>query len=330
MVARDLAHGGAHDVTLIDAAMQAGRGVSGRSFGWVTQLAGRTAPSQAAFDARAAGRAAYDSINATLTDRLFVPGEGALVWREDEEATAALIAERRALGAEVEALGPREIDRLAPHLAEAPPLAAHGTRDIFLRPGLAATRLARDAEEHGATLALGHSVLGVAVEGGRATGVHLAETVVPADSVVLAAGLHIPDLLPDGASAPVIGASPAALITLQAEGPAPELVLSGPGLEIRKDRREDHFLVAASWPADGGRDLDELAEEKRALAARRFPGLRHWQVASARIATRPIPEIPDGVLAEAAGGLGGLYLAAAHPGVALAPVVAQRIARLLG
>ena len=80
MLARALAGNSAHHVTLIDAAMSAGQGVSGRSFGWITQMAGFSAPPPAAFEARAAGRAAYDDLNAAMENKLFVPGEGALVW----------------------------------------------------------------------------------------------------------------------------------------------------------------------------------------------------------------------------------------------------------
>ncbi|MGR3453632.1 NAD(P)/FAD-dependent oxidoreductase [Pseudooceanicola sp.] len=201
MLARALAGNSAHHVTLIDAAMSAGQGVSGRSFGWITQMAGFSAPPPAAFEARAAGRAAYDDLNAAMENKLFVPGEGALVWRDSAAGTEALIAERRALGTRVEALGPEGIARLAPHLAETPPLAAHAPGDIFLRPGLAAARLAQSAAEMGASLAYGHSVLGVAMQAGRVTGVQLAETIIPADAVVLAAGTGIPRLLPQGATA---------------------------------------------------------------------------------------------------------------------------------
>lgn len=331
MLARALAGNSAHHVTLIDAAMSAGQGVSGRSFGWITQMAGFSAPPPAAFEARAAGRAAYDDLNAAMENKLFVPGEGALVWRDSAAGTEALIAERRALGTRVEALGPEGIARLAPHLAETPPLAAHAPGDIFLRPGLAAARLAQSAAEMGVSLAYGHSVLGVAMQAGRVTGVQLAETIIPADAVVLAAGTGIPRLLPQGATASEIAASPSALITLYAEGPAPTLALSGPGLEIRKDRRADHFLVAAAWRAgDDNTGLDALAAEKRDLAARWFPGLRNWRVASAGIGARPMPRTESGVVAEAAKGVEGLYIACGHPGVAVAPVIAGRIVALLG
>jgi len=86
MLARRLAKTGRHDVTLIDAAMSAGQGVSGRSFGWMTQLAGYGAPPRAAFEARAAGHAAYDRLNLEMDGKLFAYGDGALAWRDTEEA----------------------------------------------------------------------------------------------------------------------------------------------------------------------------------------------------------------------------------------------------
>lgn len=330
MLAQSLARTGRHDVTLIDAAMSAGQGVSGRSFGWLTQLAGYSAPSKAAFETRAAGRAAYDRLNDAMENKLFATGEGALVWRDSEAATAALIEERRALGAHVEALGPREIARLAPHLAQTPPLAAHAPGDIFLRPGIAAARLAQSAEDLGATLAYGHSVLGVVTEAGRVSGVEVSGTMIPADAVVLAAGAGIQRLLPAGVTIAEIISSPSALITLFAEGPAPTLALSGPGLEIRKDRRADHFLVTAPWRDADGLSLEEVADAKRATAAAWLPGLRNWRVASATIGNRPIPKTESGVIAEETPEVAGLYIACGHPGVAVAPVVAERISALIG
>lgn len=330
VLAHRLAREGRHEITLIDAAMSAGQGVSGRSFGWLTQIAGRRAPSPEAAAVRAEGRVGYDVLNDALDGKLFVSGEGAIAWQESESETAAMIAERRALGIEVEALDAAEIARLAPHLAAVPPLAAHAPRDIFLRPGLAAARLAQDAGEHGASLLYGHSVLGIETASGRVTGLRTAETVLPAEVVVLATGTGIARLLPGGVTAPEIGSSPSALITLYAEGPAPTLALSGPGLEIRKDRRADHFLVAATWRPESERELDALAAEKMAVAQRWFPGLRNWRIASAGIAARPMPRTASGCLAEPAGGIEGLYLACGHPGVALAPVIAERIAGLLG
>ncbi|MGR3323408.1 MAG: NAD(P)/FAD-dependent oxidoreductase [Pseudooceanicola sp.] len=329
MIAHRLARAGGHDVTLVDAAMRAGRGVSGRSFGWVTQLAGYAAPSPAAFAARAEGRRLYDDLNDRLGGKLLASGDGALVWRGTEAETAALIAERRALGADVVALDRAGIERLAPTLADAPPLAAHGAGDIFLRAGLAANRLAEAAAEDGAHVALGHSVLGLAMDGETVTGVHLAETTLRADAVILATGTAIPDLLPPGATAPEIASSPSALVNLHAEGPAPALAFSGPGLEIRKDRRDEHFIVAAPWRAGNDGTLDDLAAEKCAIAAKWFPGLRNWRVVSAGIGARPMPRTEDGLAAGPVLGVAGLYVAAGHPGVALAPLVAERIAALL-
>jgi len=153
---------------------------------------------------------------------------------------------------------------------------------------------------------------------------------IPADAVILAAGAGIPRLLPEGVTAPQIIASPSALITLYAEGPAPELVLSGPGLDIRKDRRADHFLVTAPWRAEAGAVLEDVAAERLATAAKWFPGLRNWRVASAGIGNRPIPQTESGVIAEQTAEVAGLYIACGHPGVAVAPVIAERITALLG
>ncbi|MDF1854369.1 FAD-dependent oxidoreductase [Pseudooceanicola sp.] len=329
MVARALAQGGRHDVTLIEATQGLGRGVSAMSFGWVTQLAGWQPPSQVKFDLLLAGRRAYDGLNAAMREKLFVPGDGALVWRDSPEATEALIAERRALGANVQGLDRAAIQRVAPHLAVVPDLAAHAPDDIFLRPGMAAGRLADSAVDSGAVVVTNQTALGIATESGRVTGVYLAETTVPADSVVLATGAMTHRMLPEGASAPEITTSPSALITLTAEGPAPTLALSGPGLEIRKDRRPDHFLVAAPLRGEDGPTLEALAEEKCQTARDWFPGLRNWHVASSGIGQRPMPQTDTGLIAEETAGVSGLYVAAAHPGVSLAPVVTERILALL-
>ncbi|OWU83948.1 hypothetical protein ATO6_16200 [Oceanicola sp. 22II-s10i] len=329
MVARQLARAG-HDVTLIDAAMSPGRGVSGRSFGWMTQLAGYRPPSPEAFAVRAEGRRAYDVLNEQMDRKLFAAGDGAMVWRADPAETEALVAERKALGADVVLAGPETIARIAPHLASPPPVAAYSASDIFLRPALAAERLAKDASDHGALLAFGHSVLGIWMKDDRAAGVWLTDTTIPADHVVIAAGGTSTGLLPEGIERPDVMLSPSALITLTADGPAPALAMSGPDLEIRKDRRDGHFLVAASVSQTEKTDRDALAEKQRATAQRLFPGLRNWRIASAGIASRPIPRNDTNMLAGPVAGVPNLHLAVGHPGVTLAPVIAARIAASLG
>jgi len=307
------------DVTLIDAAAP-GAGLSARSFGWINHVTAEPEADPRLFRLRIEARRRFDAVDG----RLFGPWRGALVWHDDPERTEALIARHNAHGGDLVAVGPEEFDRIAPHVAVRPALAAHAPRDIAVAPGPAAGRMAEAAVAAGARLLSGYPVLGVETASGRVTGLALTETRLAADIVVLAAGAGIGALLPDPAALPPIRLSPAALVTLAAEGPAPAVVLAGAGLEIRPGQ-PGHWIAAAR-PPERGETLDDLGARIRDRAAALMPGLRRLQVLSSLTADRPMPD--PGLLVRHVSGAEGLIVAAGHPGVILAPFIADAVAEL--
>ena len=266
----------------------------------------------------------FDALNAALDGRLFDPWSGALVWHSDPAETESLARLHSAHGAQVALVDRAGFDRLAPHVAEQPEVAYHAERDIAFAPGHAAGRLALAAAEAGAHVVTGHTVEAVETTDARVTGLRLAETVIAADAVVLAAGTGLERLLP-GPGGPVMCNRPAGLVTLAATGPAPQVILESPEIEIRPGP-PGYWLSAVSLGMPQ-MSLSDLAEDVRRHAARMMPGLRDLRVVATAAANRPIPD--GGLYAGPAGGVEGLLAATAHPGVMFAPILAERIVAAL-
>lgn len=315
-----------HRVTIVDAAPQAGAGASGRSFGWINHIHCDPEGESAEFDRRLAARDRFDRMNDRLGGALFAAGSGSLVWGVTDGATEAMANPHLARGAPSRLIGRDEIERIAPHVAWPPALALHSPRDVALSAGFAAGLMAQAAAENGARMLMGHTVLGVEVAQGRATGLRLAETVIAADVVVLAAGTNIPRLLPDP-GALRIGSSPAGLVRLAATGPAPAVILDTPKVEIRP-AGPGYWLSAVDLDGSGPQmSLDDIAARVRADAIALMPGLRDLRVTATAAAARPMPE--GGLIAGPVPGVEGLFAAVSHPGVINAPFLSDRIAALL-
>lgn len=288
-------------VTLVDAG---GPRASDASFGWINAAPGNAGEYLALRVAAMAAWRRWDGCAATCAR-----WTGALTWEEPEPELVAHAAALAAHGIPARMVGAAEIARLAPALASPPPHALWCPDDGLVQAGAVAAEWRAAALAGGAVWRPGTAV---AAEGG---GVRLADGEITADHVVVAAGFggaalaglpldHVPGLIAHTTPMPML------LDPLVA---APDLSFAqAPDGRIRAGEMRGG--------SDPGADPAQAAAEAIALLGAmlgRPVTLSHWTVG-----LRPMPR--DGL--PLIGRVGGVYVAAMHSGVTLAPLVAELIA----
>jgi len=117
----------------------------------------------------------------------------------------ALVSAQQALGLELQFLSDNAAVRaVAPEISRDVLAASYCPTDGHANPIKATQAFARFARSHGAAIREGVAALAIAVEGDRVTGVDSSEGFIPADRVIVAAGINTPALLsPLGANLPL-------------------------------------------------------------------------------------------------------------------------------
>ena len=117
----------------------------------------------------------------------------------------ALVSTQQTLGLELHFLPDNAAIRVvAPEISSNVLAASYCPTDGHANPVKATQAFARFARSHGATIREGVAVLAITVKGDRVTGVDTSEGFIPADSVIVAAGVNTPSLLsPLGADLPL-------------------------------------------------------------------------------------------------------------------------------
>lgn len=310
-------------VCLVEEKTAPGLGVTRHSFGWINHVTADPEADPTMYRRRRDASTRYERLDRALGGRLLGRRRGSLVWEASEEATERLVRRHAAHGSPTRLIGQREFARLAPLVAEPPRGAAYSPDDAALDPDATALLL-RSAMESGARIILGRRAEAIHTIADRAAGVRLAGEMLEADSVVIAAGMGSARLLPGFAPRPEIAASPAALITIAADGGALGCILRGPELEIRSCG-DGRLLAAAGAPSEDGEDARRsLAEVTLAGIRRMLPAIGDPRLISVGIGPRPMPA--GGPLSGRLPAIPNLFLAVAHPGVILAPEIAETIA----
>lgn len=301
------------EVVVVEGAGVAG-GATGRSFGWVNASFYADA---AHFVLRAEGIAAYRRLCRDLD--LPVRFCGALSW---EHSAAALVAQAEALAAlgyEAEIVGAEDLGWMEPAVA-----GVEGA--VFFRSEAAveAQALTRGLLS-GLRVLSGAKVLGIETAGGRVSGVRLESGVLPADRVIVAAGVGSAALLaPLGVALPMLP-RPGVIFATAPVAPVLNHVCVAPIGEFRQ-LPDGRILMptAVAHQADASDHvsdrLDLLAEAACARLQAVLPGVDlRWQEVA--MAQRPVPG--DGLPVIGASGPEGLFSAVMHSGITLAPVVAE-------
>ena len=123
----------------------------------------------------------------------------------ETDVIRALVSAQQALGLELQFLSDNAAVRaVAPEISRDVLAASYCPTDGHANPIKATQAFARFARSHGAAIREGVAALAIAVEGDRVTGVDSSEGFIPADRVIVAAGINTPALLsPLGANLPL-------------------------------------------------------------------------------------------------------------------------------
>jgi glycine/D-amino acid oxidase-like deaminating enzyme len=310
--------GAGRDVMVVEAGLPAG-GASGRSFGWINASFHL---SRAHFDLRLAGIAAHRRLMAAL------PGlhrfDGCLWWEEAGAEMDRMEAELRSLRYPVERLGRAQVQAREPGLASPPDEALLFAAEGAVEPADLVPRL---LARPGIRVLAGLPVT-LALQGGQVVGVETALGRIPADQVVIAAGIGAPALLARlGLRLPMLD-RPGMLLRTRPVAARLRHILAAPDQEVRQDAsgRLIGPMVGAHQGDSGGglgpADAMTAATLARIGAMLDVTGLEAEVVLHA---LRPVPGDGLPVLGPVAAAP-GLWLAVLHSGVTLAPLAGELLA----
>jgi glycine/D-amino acid oxidase-like deaminating enzyme len=252
-----------------------------------------------------------------------VPGvrvrwRGSLMWGENQPADDVR------LGSDERLLNATEVRQLEPHLRAAPIRALHLRSHGAVDPVAVTQALVRASQNNGAQLVTNSAVTALTVCDGRVVGVRASTGSLPADTVVVTAGVDAPMLCgPLGFDLP-IAPSPALLMRFTAPAGLVRTLVATPHLEVR-EAADGHLLVAASYNGEiSHQDLQRAGEEMLRRLVATFDA-EDVSLVSVRLGARPMPtdELP---IVGPVPGVGGVYVAVMHSGITLGPTVGRLVA----
>lgn len=296
-----------------------GTGATARSFGWINA---NFAETPAYFALRSAAIDAHHEMEAALGP-LATRWCGCLWWEDEGAAFDAHVAELAAFGYEARIVAQPEIARLAPALAAPPERAIHVTREGGADGEVIAARLIGAAVALGAKVWIGPKVTGLLRQDGRVTGVETDHGPVLASQVIVAAGAGATALtgLP-------MANKPGLILRTQPLPPFLGPIIMAPDVHFRQDA-EGRIVAGEIFSGDGpgqasiNTDPGALAHGLICRIRAHLPRQK-FEIERVTLGQRPVPK--DGL--PAVGRMeAGLYIAAMHSGITLAPLVGSLVAQ---
>jgi glycine/D-amino acid oxidase-like deaminating enzyme len=289
-------------VTLIDAGLP-GAGATGAYFAWIGRPVGSDLPSA---PLRYLALDEYRRLEAELP-ALAIRWTGSLSWDGFDEGP-----------------GPRtdDVGALEPHLLDPPAMAVHRPEDAAFDPVAAAELLVAAARERGARVLTGVLATALDHRAGTVSGVRTTGGVVPAGTVVLAAGTGTVALCAGIGVALPVEPSPAILVRLRATPGLVRTIVATPSLEVRQ---LDDGTVLAPTAYSGETDRAALlatAQRVRDRFAASFAAAGDTEVVSVEVGWRPMPTDGEPIIGRPAG-TGGLYVTVMHSAITLAAAVGR-------
>lgn len=311
-------------VRVLEAGPAPAGGVSGRSFGWVNTLADDAGGDPRRFGLRLAAMERFDALDALLPEGLPGGRIGGLVWKPDIATTETFARKQAAAGARVTLCDRARVRALAPLLARPPACAVHAADEWALDVPALCRRLLASARAAGAEIGTGIRVR--SVEAGPQGGATLTidGDVLTSDHVVLAAGAATLDLLPGIDLSRDLEISAATLIRLQVDRAPGGPVCQAPSLEWRQ--AGDNTVLVADGPPESEDEaaLARIAARNRETLRELMPAAGRVKVSEVLVGARPMP-VAGRPLVGPLAAAPAILPAIAHPGVILAPAIAETL-----
>lgn len=309
------------DVTVIDAGELGGVATSA-SWAWINASAGN--PERYA-RLRMHSMRLWHRLGTTLP-ALDVRWSGGLLWDMPAEELHAYQAEHSDWGYPVRLVDSAEAARIEPALARPPGFAVHVEVEGAVEPRHAARLLLTEAVVRGATVLPRTGVERLATKAGAVCGVKtVGAGVVPAEEVVVAAGIETTTLLASAGYALALTSPPGLLAVTRPLPPTLKGLVMAPGLHMRQ-RRDGALIAGADYGgSDPGADAEAAAKECLGRMRGLLKPAIELELDHYTIGRRPTPS--DGFPAVGRPpGSSGVYVAVMHSGVTLAPAIGRFVA----
>jgi glycine/D-amino acid oxidase-like deaminating enzyme len=313
-IAWHLARAGAH-VTVIDA-VEPGGLATRHSWAWINASWGNPEPY---FRLRVRAMEEWRRLEREVPS-LRVSWSGGLLWDLQPDELESFAAGHTAWGYEIRRVARTEVRQLEPYLADPPEFALHMPAEGAVEPLAASRLLLGAAQSLGGTVIPDNPVRSLSARGGRVTGVETSAGPLYADEVVVAAAFGTASLAATIGLALPVSASPALLVHSQPFARRLNGLVVAPGIELRQTQ-DGRFVAALSFENANANAVQ--------AAAAGFDAMRGMLTESAAllpgahvVGWRPMPKDGFPIVGRAAA-ISGLYVAAMHSGITLAPVIGK-------
>lgn len=299
-------------------------GATANSFAWIN--AGSKRP-RGYYELNHLGMAGWRRLQHELgPTRLVVQWGGTVQWQDAAERADTFrrsVASQQALGYSTRLVDAAEMTRLVPALTPGPVAAASFCDEEATVDPVGATRLLLEAAvAHGATVRHPASVSAIDADATRVRGVRVGTETIAADAVVLAAGVEMPALgRLLGVDVPMEN-SPGLLAHTTPHARLLERVLVAPGATLKQLPNGE---IVTGVDFGGSPSVDTSAAMGRRLldgASRFMPRLKEATLDRVTLGHRVLPADGQPIIGRVAS-RPGVYLAAMHSGITLAPIVGQ-------
>lgn len=253
--------------------------------------------------------------------------DGAILWEQDHFHLPQILASQQDLGRPAEMLD-RDAHLLRePHVPQPPEAALACQGDGYGEPrGI--TAWFQERARLSAAAVVAEDVEAVEVTDGRVAGVRSASGSQPAEHVILAAGVKLPELTAPHGVGIAMDNRPGLLVTTSPAPPAITAMLATDGLHGWQGE-DGRYLIGADF--GGGEEFGDPEIFAARLVQRLgelIPSAAGRSVERITVRERPMPA--DGRPAIGPLGPEGLYVVSTHSGMTLAPVIAEMVTREIG
>jgi glycine/D-amino acid oxidase-like deaminating enzyme len=306
-----------------------GAGATEKSFAWINATFSKRP--RAYFDFNQLGIAAWRRLETELGGELKIQWGGSVAWA-NHAADADLLRENvrrhQEWGYATHLIDEDQMHQLLPHVAPGDfGAACHCEFEGALDPMDAVKAMLRQVRDAGAEVRYPYQITGLKLDGGRVTSVQSDELSLDAGVVVLACGVGIPHLAEMAEVSVPLKPSEGVLVHTRPQPKLIDRVVLAPHVHC-KQKLDGRVIVGGAVVAGPGtvssaiQDPEEYGRQILRDAAQVLPGLRGVAVERVTVGARvmPVDEYP---IVGFASNCPNLYIAAAHSGITLAPLIGQ-------
>ncbi|MES0128934.1 FAD-binding oxidoreductase [Mesorhizobium sp. M0029] len=244
---------------------------------------------------------------------------GGLCWDLPADRLEAYAAEHASWGYGIERVDAGRAAQIEPNLVEPPEFAVYVAEEGVAEPVAAAKALLADAERQGARV-LSSSVTALVQTDGRIAGVDTSHGLMPAEEVVIAAGVGAPDIAATVGIKLPIETPPGLIVHSQPYKKLLNGLVHAEKLHMRQTA-EGRIIAGSDFAgSDPGENPDATARELFAAMKAALRGADELEFDFHTVGYRPTP-IDGFPIIGRAEGTEGLYVAVMHSGITLAPAV---------